>query len=191
MSSPWCRISYWEHKTRVGKIFDVQDDCVNVFNEMPQGKGLCLSVLNCSSERNESSDKVRGTIGHGFQLSREYDGVWLYNQSEIVLFTGSPTIQTESADLTPTTLPVVKRLPPGSSVLVLDPNLLDEVSEKNIDDSVKDLKYDASENSGSYTSKLYQYCIRVSFGKGWGANYTRMSITQCPCWIEIYLNVRL
>lgn len=190
--SPWCRITYWEEKSRIGQVFDVSNDSINVFENLPHGGGFCLSLLSSNGvPQKESSQKMKEHIGFGFQLTRENDGIWLYNRSDIVLFTGSPTIQLESVTLTQ---PVVKRLPPGTSVLVYDPNLVSEVIEKNLqlqeqNESSSQSSISTFSKSSSSTKNNPPFCVRVSFGKGWGKNYTRMSITQCPCWVEIYLNV--
>lgn len=190
--NPWCRISYWEHRDRIGRIFHVWSDCVNVFEHLPQGDGLCLSLLDAGVvDRTEVSEKVRGTIGSGFQLTLENYCVWLYNRSNIVLFVGSPNIQVQGIDVSQ---PIVKRIAPGNSIVVYDPNLTELVQEKfkkvyHLDGSCcKDGTTTDIITTESTKDSLQQYCVRVSFGKGWGLNYTRMSITQCPCWVEIYLN---
>jgi len=193
--SPWCRITYWEHRDRIGRIFHVWEDSVNVFEDLPQGDGLSLGLLDpgVGFERAEVSEKIRGTIGCGFQLTLENYCVWLYNRSNIVLFVGSPNIQARSMDFTQ---PTVKRLAPGNSIVVYEPSLCDVVEEKfrkfyHLDTYCKDSSSgDAPGHALSCgdAASLQPYCVRVSFGKGWGSNYTRMSITQCPCWVEIYLN---
>lgn len=191
VDNPWCRITYWEHRDRIGRIFHVWSYCVNVFENLPQGDGLCLGLLNSDVvHRTEVSEKVRGTIGNGFQLTRENYCVWLYNRSNIVLFVGAPNIQVQGIDVSQ---PIVKRLAPGNSIVVYDPNLSEIVNERF--KKVYHLEETSKESSGTEIStennediKMQPYCVRVSFGKGWGTNYTRMSITQCPCWVEIYLN---
>ena len=147
-------------------MFEVRDNNINIFEDLPQGDGFCLALL--SDEERDVTKRVRRHIGHGFQLTREEDGIWLYNRSQYVLFTGSPTIQLESIEQTN---PVVKRIPSGCSIKVIDPELMSQ------------LRIRQQEKRPGTT-----HCIRVSFAKGWGENYTRMSITSCPCWVEIRLN---
>ena len=184
---PWCRIAYWEMKNRIGPIFDAHLPCINIFEYLPQGHGLCLSLLRQGeNERTFSSSKILDSFGYGFQLTKEEDNVWLYNRSELVLFVGSPAFSLKGID---SGSPVVRRVMPGCSVLVYNSLYPSRGYDTELPDQAS-LETHASTDTKSCTYKLQQpYCIRVSFGKGWGVNYTRLSITQCPCWVEIYLSL--
>ncbi|KAK6060190.1 MH2 domain protein [Cooperia oncophora] len=36
---------------------------------------------------------------------------------------------------------------------------------------------------------MKRFCVaRISFVKGWGPDYSRKSISECPCWIEVKMN---
>lgn len=195
ITQPWCRITYWEMKNRIGPIYNAFSPYVNVFEDLPQGSGLCLSLLKTTSiERAQRSEKILESIGYGFQLTQEEDNVWLYNRSEMVLFVGSPTLQLESID---SVTPIVKRIMPGCSIMVFNA-LISSVHQKPEEELCSHQSEESSAGNAwsdvAATSnlKLQQpFCVRVSFGKGWGGHYTRMSITQCPCWVEIYLNLWL
>ena len=98
--------------------------------------------------------KIKSTLGQGFQLKKELDG-WLYNRSNIVLYTSSPTIQTEGVGVSH---PIVKRLAPGTSVLVLDPNFLPDANEKvkSIGQSLSFFKNTTTKDSETHSKKLYK-----------------------------------
>lgn len=71
----------------------------------------------------------------------------------------------------------VCKLPSGYSLRVFQAKLFAELLSQSV-------------NQG-YNSvyELSNMCvIRVSFVKGWGADYYRQDVSSCPCWIEIRLN---
>ncbi|XP_011824723.1 PREDICTED: mothers against decapentaplegic homolog 6 [Mandrillus leucophaeus] len=89
--SHWCSVAYWEHRTRVGRLYAVYDQAVSIFYDLPQGSGFCLGQLNLE-QRSESVRRTRSKIGFGILLSKEPDGVWAYNRGEHPIFVNSPTL---------------------------------------------------------------------------------------------------
>ncbi|KAM8921718.1 mothers against decapentaplegic homolog 6-like [Pelodytes ibericus] len=154
----WCKLAYWEHRTRVGRLFKVTEPSVHIFHDLPKGSGFCLGFLG-SDTRNETVRRTRIKIGLGLTLSHEGDGVWVYNRSEHPIFINSPTLRG----------PAVHKLLSGYSIKVFDTE--QEVSlTRYLGDGPCD-----------------PHSIRISFAKGWGSCYSRQFITSCPCWLEILL----
>lgn len=194
---PWCKMMYWEQKTRVGPVYEAQDPaCVNVFENLPQGTGFCLALLGAANDEQSMSRRIRVKIRYGIQLTREPGGcVWLYNRSNHVLFTWSPSLQLEATgdqlaggQQQPNSLlqgdqqapPQVKRVPVGCSIKVFDRSQILELQRAKLINTTPRLP------SNAPTFKRFN--IRVSFAKGWGQGYRRTFITQCPCWLECFLN---
>ncbi|XP_054476092.1 mothers against decapentaplegic homolog 6b [Anoplopoma fimbria] len=166
--SHWCNVAYWEHRTRVGRLYTVYEHSVSIFYDLPQGTGFCLGQLNLE-HRSSTVQRTRGKIGYGILLSKEPDGVWAYNRSEHPIFVNSPTLDVPSSR----TL-VVRKVMPGYSIKVFDYErsyLLRHSTEADLLDG----PYDPNS-------------VRISFAKGWGPCYSRQFITSCPCWLEILLN---
>lgn len=168
-ASFWCNVAYWELRQRVGRLFTVFEDGVNVFQELPHGDGMCLSVLQ-QHTNTESIRRTREKIGQGVTLSKEGDGVWAYNRSEFAIFVNSPTLDIPNSSAT-----VVIKVPPGYSIKIFDYES-SEVLQRTRDPEYLDGPYDPNS-------------IRISFAKGWGPCYSRQFITSCPCWIEVLLCV--
>ncbi|XP_050571775.1 mothers against decapentaplegic homolog 6-like [Cygnus atratus] len=162
----WCKLAYWEHRTRVGRLYAVHEASVNVFCELPRGSGFCLGQLP-AAHRSQAVRRARGKIGRGLLLSRELGGVWAYNRSEHPIFVSSPTLGPPGAR----GLAVLKVLP-GYSVKVFD--------------------YERAGGLAGWRHAGDGPCdthsVRISFGKGWGPCYSRQFITSCPCWLEVLLN---
>ncbi|NXS53729.1 SMAD6 protein, partial [Brachypteracias leptosomus] len=164
--SYWCKLAYWEHRTRVGRLYAVHEASVNIFGELPRGSGFCLGQLP-AAHRSRAVRRARGKIGRGLLLSRELGGIWAYNRSEHPIFVSSPTLGPPGAR----ELTVLKVLP-GYSAKVFD--------------------YERVGGAGAWRLPGEGPCdphsIRISFAKGWGPCYSRQFITSCPCWLEVLLN---
>ncbi|CAJ1056608.1 mothers against decapentaplegic homolog 6b [Xyrichtys novacula] len=166
--SHWCNVAYWEHRTRVGRLYTVYEHSVSIFYDLPQGTGFCLGQLNLE-HRSSTVQRTRGKIGYGILLSKEPDGIWAYNRSEHPIFVNSPTLDVPNSR----TL-VVRKVMPGFSIKVFDYDrscLLRHTTDPDLLDG----PYDPNS-------------VRISFAKGWGPCYSRQFITSCPCWLEILLN---
>uniref|UniRef100_A0A8C8RHG5 Mothers against decapentaplegic homolog n=1 Tax=Pelusios castaneus TaxID=367368 RepID=A0A8C8RHG5_9SAUR len=161
----WCKLAYWEHRTRVGQLYAVHDTSVNIFCELPQGSGFSLGQLH-AERRSQAVRRTRNKIGRGLLLSREQDGVWAYNRSDHPIFVSSPTLGPPSARGPP-----VRKVLPGYSLQVFDYECAAGLAGWR---RLGDGPYDPNS-------------VRISFAKGWGPCYSRQFITACPCWLEILL----
>ena len=162
----WCTVAYWELRQRVGPLYTVRQPYVDVFSELVLGSGLCLSQLHSTAAGGNVDAAVlraRRKIGAGLVLSRESDGVWVYNRSQYPIFIGRPGTSTA---------PTVDRLPPGFCLRVTD-----------CDD-------DHWKPSCPVDGPCNWHSVQISFGKGFATDrYSRRTIHSCPCWIEILLQV--
>lgn len=165
----WCTVAYWELRQRIGRLFMVHEPYVSIFQSLPHGDGLSLELIQENAET-DSVKRTRDKICTGVVLSREEDGVWLYNRSLFPVFVNSPTFE----DADSRTLPVLK-LQAGYSIKIFDY------------ESVRHLKQSSEQR---YVDGPFDPAsIRISFAKGWGPNYHRQFITSCPCWLEVLMTV--
>ncbi|XP_029354313.1 mothers against decapentaplegic homolog 6-like [Echeneis naucrates] len=171
-SSHWCSVAYWEQRTRVGRLYSAYEPSLSIFYDLPQGTGLCLGQLHANAyHRNSSSvQQIRSKIGFGIVLSREPDGVWVYNRSQHPVFVHSPTLDPPSARGLS-----VKRVMPGFSLKVFDYECSSWMAEHGMKPESQEGPWDP-------------HSVRISFAKGWGPCYSRQFITSCPCWLEVLLN---
>ncbi|XP_071826829.1 mothers against decapentaplegic homolog 6-like [Apostichopus japonicus] len=165
----WCNVAYWENRTRVGRMYTVFNDHVNIFLELPHGNGFCLGLLH-RENRSEPVVRTRMKIGCGLTLSLESDGVWAYNRSNYALFVNSLTL-----NWPPSRTFRVCRIEPGFSLKIYD-----FAKSKLLElDKREPQPPDGPINTRS---------IQISFIKGWGPRYSRQFITSCPCWLEVILS---
>lgn len=142
----------------------------------------------------------------GVTLSRESDGIWIYNRSLQPVFVHSPTL----SDLDSRSL-LVYRVSPGHCLrafdhvkYVLQTSLmkfllfLQNPNEINCFSTLfpNIFTHRASRDSFTWLSKIAgnemgpidNYSLRISFVKGWGPNYSRLEVISCPCWLEVLLS---
>lgn len=168
--SRWCVVAYWEEKTRVGRLYSVQESSLDIFYDLPQGNGFCLGQL-CSDNKSPLVQMVRAKIGYGIQLTREADGVWVHNRSCYPIFIKSATLDNPDSR----TL-LVHKVFPGFSIKAFDFDKADCLQRPN------DHEFSQQPRTG--------FTVQISFVKGWGQCYTRQFISSCPCWLEVIFNNR-
>nr|XP_023657969.1 mothers against decapentaplegic homolog 7-like isoform X1 [Paramormyrops kingsleyae] len=169
-NSPWCVVAYWEEKTRVGRLYSVQEPSLDIFYDLPQGNGFCLGQLS-SENKSQLVEKVRSKIGYGIQLTREQDGVWVYNRSCYPIFIKSATLDNPDSR----TL-LVHKVFPGFSIKAFDYEKAGSLQRPNDHEFSQQPRTD--------------FTVQISFVKGWGQCYTRQFISSCPCWLEVIFSNR-
>ena len=175
---PWCYVAYWELNKRIGDFYEGFDEIINVYDgvSLPSWEGFRLSTLDRKADAPDVIKRVRKHVGLGLQLTREVDGVWLYNRSDYALFANGPTLTHDSSTIAKHNIRVHK-VPPGYSLKVYNYGQVPTVHRTH--DKTRCLTLPQT--------------VRVSFAKGWGItdtnSYCRPFVTSCPCWIEIHFFV--
>lgn len=174
-STHWASISYYELNMRVGEIFHASSYSVNIDGFMDPsftGRRLCLGLLT-NINRNTTIENTRKNIGKGIHIYYSNGEVFLECLSNASIFIQSRNLNTYHG-FHPNT---VCKLTPGGSLRVFSNMQFAQILNNTIS-----YGYDA-------VYELSKMCIiKVSFVKGWGADYHRQEITSCPCWIEIRLH---
>lgn len=161
----WARIRYWEERTPIHRTYHITSSTVHVSDGPRTETGaehLCLGVLH-STDAEASIGRTRAKIGRGVCLSKEDDGIWVYNLSDHPIFVHSCNDPFS-----------VRRLAPKHCVNAFS-TLADLTPRKQCP------------CSRAIPGPVDHRALRISFAKGWGPGYKRLDVTQCPCWLEVLL----
>ncbi|CAH8827528.1 unnamed protein product [Trichobilharzia szidati] len=171
----WCSVFYYELNTRVGDAFHAGRPTLTIdgFTE-PCYRSDRFSLGSLSHvNRPLQVEMTRRHIGRGLKLHHIGSEVYLECLSDAAVFVQSPSCN----HFHNWHLATVVKVPPKCNLKLFDSTTF-----------ASQLADCMSRSYESVFALTHMCSIRISFVKGWGADYRRQTITSTPCWIEVHLN---
>ncbi|XP_043462266.1 mothers against decapentaplegic homolog 9-like [Leptopilina heterotoma] len=169
----WSTISYYELNVRVGEVFNCQSNNIIVdgFTHPNNSARFCLGQLS-NINRNSTIENTRRHIGKGISFHYVNGEVYAKCLSDYSVFVQSRNCNHAHGFH----LSTVCKIPPKCSLKIFSNQEFWSLLQETVNRG-----YEA-------VYELTTMClIRVSFVKGWGAEYHRQDVTSTPCWIEVQL----
>ena len=161
-------------KNRVGEIFQATKNAFTIdgFTDPSSSGRFCLGQLG-NVNRDPVIEQTRRHIGRGVRLHYVGGEVHAECIGDNAIF-----VQSANANLRANWhSATVCKVPPGCMMNVF-----------NSQDFALRLHQSVHQGFESVYQLTKMCSIRISFVKGWGAEYRRQLVTSTPCWIEIHLN---
>ncbi|XGW33233.1 hypothetical protein V3C99_017586 [Haemonchus contortus] len=204
VDSNWGCFVYYEKEVQIGRL-QVKHSDMYIDGGFGQASNrYCLGREN-NPLREHYCHLVRQTIGDGIRLSFKENGdVWVQVYTRRAIFVHSHYLDRESGR---STGDVVHKVYPGAKIKIFDLNNAKAILRQHMvacqmakeylagqktpmDDLFRMYKKDKlDEEAKKGADDMKRFCVaRISFVKGWGPDYSRKSISECPCWIEVKMN---
>lgn len=171
----WATIAYYELNCRVGEAFRCNSQSVVIdgfTNPSNNSNRFCLGQLS-NVNRNSTIENTRRHIGKGALISFVRGEVFVECLSDSAIFVQSRMCN-HHYNFHSTT---VCKIPPKCSLKIFN------------NSEFATLLSQAVNHGYESVFELTKMCtIRMSFVKGWGAEYHRQDVTSTPCWVEIHLH---